>query len=146
MTPAVNDDDLAISLGVEEEFFLVDPVSRDLLTDPDPAIFDACEAECGPHRVVREFLRSQIETNTKVCGSIAELRDAIRETRRIVVRAAEHHGAALMAASTHPFASWKDQERTSGARYERLAISLQDNLRRFIAGGMHVHAGFGDDD
>ena len=145
MTTAANDDDLAISLGVEEEFFLVDPETRDLLTDPDPAIFEACEAGCGPHRVVREFLRSQIETNTKVCHSIAELRDAIRETRRIVVEAAEYHGAALMAASTHPFASWRDQERTSGARYERLAISLQDNLRRFIAGGMHVHAGFGDD-
>ena len=67
VTAAVNEEDLAITLGVEEEFFLVDPGSRDLLADPDPAIFETCEKTRGPHKVVREFLHSQIETNTRVC-------------------------------------------------------------------------------
>ena len=136
----------AITLGVEEEFFLVDPVSGDLLADPDPAIFEACEAAAGPHRVVREFLRSQIETNTRVCTSVAELREALRETRRIVVEAAERRGAAVMAASTHPFASWRAQAPTARERYERFATTFQDNVRRFLIGGMHIHAGFGDAD
>ena len=96
--------ELPITLGVEEEFFLLDPDSRDLLADPDPGIFETCEANRGPHKVVREFLRSQIETNTRVCGSVAEVRGALRETRRLVMEAAQRHGAAVMAASTHPFA------------------------------------------
>ena len=146
MTGDERPDDLAITLGVEEEFFLVDPVSRDLLTDPDPAIFEACETNRGPHKVVHEFLRSQIETNTRVCRSIAELRQALRETRRIVIEAAGRHGAAVMAASTHPFASWRDQSPTPRERYERFVTTFQDNLRRFLVGGMHIHAGFGDPD
>ena len=52
----------AMTLGVEEEFFLIDPESRNLLADPDPRIFRACEANAAPHKVVHEFLRSQIET------------------------------------------------------------------------------------
>ena len=137
---------LAITLGVEEEFFLVDPESRDLLADPDPAIFRTCEENRGPHKIVRELMRAQIETNTRVCRSVAELREALRETRRIVVDAAGRHGAAVLAASTHPFASWRAQAPTPQDRYERFAMSYQDIVRRFLVGGMHIHAGFGDAD
>ena len=66
-----------ITLGVEEEFFLVDPDTRDMLADPDPAIFEHCRAHAGPHKVVPEMLRSQIETNTRVCNSVAEVREAL---------------------------------------------------------------------
>ncbi len=55
-----------ITLGIEEEFFLVDPSSRDLLADLDPGIFKTCDENRGPHKEVREILRSQIETNTRV--------------------------------------------------------------------------------
>ena len=65
MTGSPETQDLAITLGVEEEFFLVDPESRDLVADPDEGIFEACERSGGPHKVVHEFLRSQIETNTR---------------------------------------------------------------------------------
>ena len=143
---ATGPDDPAITLGVEEEFFLVDPRSRDLLADPDPGIFELCERQSGPHKVVRELLRSQIETNTRVCGSVAELRQALRETRRTVIDAAERHGAAVMAASTHPFANWQTQATTPRERYERFAMTFQDNVRRFLIGGMHIHAGFADAD
>ena len=146
MADAANGADTAITLGVEEEFFLVDPESRDLLVDPDPGIFETCEKNSGPHKVVREFLRSQIETNTRVCGSVAEVRAALRETRRIVIEAAERHGAAVMAASTHPFAAWTAQVPTPKERYQRFAMTYQDSVRRFTIGGMHVHAGFGDPD
>ena len=138
--------DLAITLGVEEELFLVDPDSRDLLVDPDTGIFETCERTCGPHKVVREFLRSQIEINTKVCGSVAELRTALRETRRIVIEAAGQYGAAAMAASIHPFASWRAQAVTPKERYKRFAVTFQEGVRQFVISGMHVHAGFGDAD
>ena len=139
-------EDLAITLGVEEEFFLVDPETRDLLADPDEGIFTACEEAGGPHKVVHEFLRSQIETNTRVCGSVAEVREALRETRRLVIEAAEAHGARIMAASSHPFASWREQAPTPGERYRRFASTYQETVRRTLVGGMHIHAGFGDAD
>ena len=138
--------EVAITLGIEEEFFLVDPDSRDLLADPDESIFESCEKARGPHKVVREFLRSQIETNTRVCESVAALDEALRQTRRIVVAAAEAHGAAAMAASTHPFASSRGQMPTPRERYARFAADFQESLRRFVVGGMHIHAGFGDAD
>ena len=146
MTGSPETQDLAITLGVEEEFFLVDPESRDLVADPDEGIFEACERSGGPHKVVHEFLRSQIETNTRVCGSVAEVREALSETRQLVVEAAEAHGARVMAASTHPFASWREQAPTPGERYRRFASTYQESVRRALVGGMHIHAGFGDED
>ena len=144
MTVAVSPQ--AITLGVEEEFFLVDPASRDLVANPAEAIFKACEQAAGPHKVVREFLRSQIETNTRVCGSVADLRQALRETRRLVVDAAAENGTAVMAAATHPFAHWHAQAPTARERYARFAVTYQESVRRFLVGGMHIHAGFGDAD
>ena len=141
-----NKDELGISLGVEEEFFLVDPESRDLLSDPDPAIFETCEKNRGPHKVVHELLRSQVETNTKVCGSVSELREAMRDTRRIVIQAAEQSGAAVLAASTHPFAAWELQKTTPKERYESFTARFQDVIRRLLISGMHIHVGFGDED
>ena len=135
-----------ITLGIEEEFFLVDPESRDLLADPDVRIFETCDAQRGPHKIVRELLRTQIETNSRVCDSVAEVHAALLETRQIVVRAAEAYGAAVMAASTHPFADWRSQAVTPRERYERFTVTYQDSVRRFLIGGMHVHAGFGDPD
>ena len=140
------DTDVDITFGIEEEFFLVDPDSRDMIADPDPGIFDWCEKNRGPHGFVHEFLRSQIETNTRVCESVADLRSALKETRQVVVEAAARHGAAVMAASTHPFAAWESQMSTPKERYERLANTLQESARRLLVGGMHIHAGFGDAD
>ena len=141
-----HDDPVPITLGVEEELFLVDPDSRDLVRDPDPSVIAECQREAAPHKVVPEFLRAQIETNSRVCESVAQVRQALLETRGLVIEAAERHGCAVMAASTHPFAAWDTQLTTPKERYERFAMSFQDSLRRFVAGGMHVHAGFGDAD
>ena len=142
----MNESAPGITLGIEEEFFLVDPETRDLLPDPDRRIFEACARHRGQHKVVPEFLRSQIETGTKVCRSVAELREALRETRRLVIAAAAEHGATVMAASTHPFAAWRAQMVTPRERYERFAVTFQESLRRLVVGGMHIHAGFGDPD
>ncbi len=139
-------DDIPITLGIEEEFFLIDPETRDLLTNPDPRIFEECERTRGPHMVVPEALRAQIETNTKVCGSIAELRTAVEETRRLVIEAAAKFDAAVLACSMHPFARWQTQMTTPKNRYREFENSFQENMRRLLIGGMHIHAGFGDPD
>jgi len=133
-----------ITLGVEEEFFLVNPGTRDMVADPDPKIFEYCQARAGPHKVVPEMLRSQIETNTRVCNSIAEVRQALGETRRLVRDAAASQGNAAIASSTHPFAVWEAQLTTPRKRYEDFEMTYQEAVRRYLVGGMHVHAGFGD--
>ena len=139
-------DPLAITLGVEEEFFLVDPETRDLLPDPDPRIFEECEKNRGDNQVVAEFLRSQIETTTRVCSSVADVHAALIETRRLVIDAAAKHGTGVMAASTHPFAAWHQQVPTAEQRYEQFAMTYQQAVRELLVGGMHIHAGFGDGD
>ena len=139
-------DDLDITFGVEEEFFLVDPTTHDLLAEPDEAIFYECARQAGEHKVAPEFLRSQLETATSVCRSIAEVREALTQTRSAVVNAAEAHGAQAIAASIHPFAAWSTQVVSVGRRYQEFALTFQEAVRRLIVGGMHVHVGFGDND
>ena len=145
-TMTVSESDLNITLGVEEEFFLVDPDTRDLESNPNPGIFEACERNRGPHTVAHEVLRTQIETSTRVCGSVREACEAVRETRRLVIEAAAEHGVAVLAASTHPFAEWKSQLITPRDRYERFVVTFQESVRQLLIGGMHIHAGFGDPD
>ncbi len=142
----MSESDLNITLGVEEEFFLVDPDTRDLESDPNPGIFEACEQNRGPHTVAHEVLRTQIETSTRVCGSVTEACEAVWETRRLVIEAAAEHGVAVLAASTHPFAEWKSQLITPRERYERFVVTFQESVRQQLIGGMHIHAGFGDPD
>ncbi|MCY4230895.1 MAG: carboxylate-amine ligase [Alphaproteobacteria bacterium] len=142
----MTDAGLTFTFGIEEEFFLVDPQTRDIIADPNPAIIEQCQRTCGPHSVVPEFLRSQLETNTRVCASITDLRMALTETRRLVAEAAAAHGARVMATSTHPFAAWREQLVTPKQRYREFEIQMQEVVRRFLVGGMHIHAGFGDPD
>ncbi len=146
MRGKIGESDLNITLGVEEEFFLVDPDTRDLESDPNPGIFEACERNRGPHTVAHEVLRTQIETSTRVCGSVTEACEAVRETRRLVIEAAREHGVAVLAASTHPFAEWKSQLITPRERYQRFVVTFQESVRQLLIGGMHIHAGFGGPD
>ena len=127
--------ELNITLGVEEEIFLVDPETRDLLSDPDLRIFDECEKKSEPHKVVRELLRSQIETNTRVCESLAVVRQSLCETRGIIAQTAGRFDAAIAAMSTHPFAAWQDQKPTPRKRYESAAMVYQELARRFWLAG-----------
>ena len=53
-----------ITIGLEEELMIVDPGTRAVITDPDPDIFEQAREHAAPHRVVNEFMRSQIETNS----------------------------------------------------------------------------------
>ncbi len=135
-----------ITLGIEEELMIVDPGSRDVVPEPDEQVLVQASEQAGENKVVSEFLRSQVETNSRVCASIAEVEQSLRETRRCVIDAARAHGARIIASSTHPWARWQDQKVTEKERYQRAEILMQDSVRQFFIGGMHIHAGFGDDD
>ena len=133
-----------ITLGIEEELMVVDPASGEVIADPHPAIFAEAQQAAGEHRVVYELLRSQMETNSRICASVAELRTSLEETRGIVIDAARRHGAAVIASSLHPWARWQSQQVTPRRRYQEAEITFQQSVRQFFVGGMHIHAGFGD--
>lgn len=133
----------AFTVGIEEEYLLVDRVSRDLLRDPPERLMRECEEVLGP-QVGHEFLRAQVEVGTKVSATIAEARQDLVMLRRGLKEVAERNGIAFIAASTHPFADWADQQITEKARYQMLARDLQVVVRRLVICGMHVHVGIED--
>ncbi len=132
------------TLGVEEEYLLVDPKTRDLAIDPPEDILKECQQLLPDHQVTPEFLRSQIEIGTKVCSNITEVRESLIELRSTVSTVANNHGLALMAASTHPFADWHLLKHTAEERYDVIAQDLQAVVRRLMICGMHVHCGIED--
>jgi carboxylate-amine ligase len=133
------------TLGVEEEYLLVDRETRGLVVDPPESMMKECEKRCGS-QVTPELLRSQIEIGTKVCNNVQEAREDLLRLRKIIVDVANDHGFAPIAASTHPFSSWVDQKQTPKDRYEALTLEMQAAARRLLICGMHVHVGIDDDE
>lgn len=135
----------AFTIGIEEEYLLVDRETRDLCAEPPPAMMAECEKRLTD-QVSPEFLRAQIEVGTRVCRSIAEARDDLSRLRATVADVAARHGLAPIAAATHPFADWHDQKHTDKERYNVLARDLQALARRLVICGLHVHLGIEDED
>lgn len=134
----------SFTLGIEEEYLLVDPETRDLAIDPPADILKECQKRLPAHQVSPEFLRSQIEIGTRVCANITEARESLCELRYTVSEVAKNHGLRLMAASTHPFADWHLLKHTDKERYHVIAEDLQAVVRRLMICGMHVHCGISD--
>jgi len=135
----------SFSIGIEEEYLLVDKESRDLVPEPPAALLTEAEGAASG-QVSPEFLRSQIEVGTRVCRSVQEARDQLVELRATIGRITNEFGLAPMAASTHPFAHWERQHHTNKERYNVLAKDFQHVIRRMLICGMHVHVGIDDDD
>ena len=136
----------AFSLGLEEEYLLVDLATRDLIADPPAELLQRCIAETDG-RVSPEFLRSQLEVKTSVCASVAGMRRELATLRRMVCNIAAEYGIAPIAASTHPFARpVKRPPHTDHERYADIAREVQGGARRMIICGMHVHVGLDDDE
>jgi carboxylate-amine ligase len=137
--------DPSFTIGIEEEYLLVDKASRDLVPDMPQALFDAAQ-EALQERVAREFLKSQIEVGTGVHRTPREAGRELADLRATMARLADEHGLAPIAASTHPFARWSAQEPTERDRYQAIARDLAGVGRRLVICGMHVHVGVEDDE
>lgn len=135
----------SFTLGIEEEYLLVDRKTRDIVRDPPDAMLETCQAR-APGQIHPEFLRCQIEVGTPVCATLAEARHALASLRGTVAGVAGEYGLAPIAASTHPFAAWEPQRHTNRDRYNMLARDLGAPARRLMICGMHVHVGIEDDD
>ncbi|MFV1970354.1 MAG: carboxylate-amine ligase [Acidimicrobiia bacterium] len=133
------------TIGMEEEYFVVDRDSRDLVSDlPDLLLSKLEDPPVGA--TSPEFIRSQIEIGTPVSSDVSELGDHLRTMRRFVSETVSEHNMAIIAASTHPFARWGAQRHVNKDRYNLLAEALQGVVRRLLICGMHVHVGMDDED
>jgi carboxylate-amine ligase len=134
----------SFTMGIEEEYLLVDRASLDLAEAPQ-AMMDDLVAALGS-QVSPEFLRCQVEIGTGVCRTIGEARTDLRRLRSTVSETAGRYGLAPLAVSCHPTADWKDQHHTDKERYNQLDQALAGVARRLLISGMHVHIGIEDDD
>ena len=135
----------ALTLGVEEEYLLVDAATRELVSHPPPSFMAQCTRALG-ERVTHEFLQCQVEIGTAICANVADARRELSELRGTVARIAEAHDMRLVAASTHPWSSWHSQEPTDMERYRIIADEHQTVARRLVICGMHIHAGIENKD
>ena len=135
----------SFTVGIEEEYLLVDRDTRNLAVDPPVDLMRAYEDKLEG-RVTAEFLRSQVEVGTRVCKTLGEARTELVELRSTVADVAGRFNLAPIAASTHPFADWHVQRRTEKERYSDLERDLQSVARRLLICGMHVHVCIEDED
>lgn len=135
----------AFTIGIEEEYLIVDLETRELVQDLPDGLMASCQ-EILEGQVSPEFLRSQIEIGTKVCANIHEAREDLKRLRRAVADVCLDYGLAPIASSTHPSADWWEQRHTDAPRYNVLANALGGVIRRLLICGMHVHVGIEDPD
>ena len=133
------------TIGVEEEYLLVDKETRALIIDPPQSLIGECEEHCGG-QVTSEYLRSQVEVGTRVCNNLQEVRADLARLRKGIIEVTARHGLAPIAASTHPFSRWATQKQTQKDRYDSLSAEMQAAARRMVICGMHVHIGISDEE
>jgi len=127
-----------ITYGIEEEFFLIDPDTRNLLPSVPKQFMDACRFRFGD-RVQNEMQQAQVEIATPILHSPESAREALIELRLGVDRIARPLGMHLLASGTHPMAAWNDQTHTAEPRYDQLMDDFQIIGRRNLLCGLHVH-------
>ena len=127
------------TLGVEEEYQIVDPETRELRSYVSEII------EGGKtllrERVRPEMHQSMVEVGTSVCKDVGAVKDQLTEMRGELDRLARKGGLRMVAASTHPFSDWKQQAITPNPRYDLIVNDLQDVARANLIYGLHVHVG-----
>jgi carboxylate-amine ligase len=130
------------TIGVEEEFQIVDPATwelrshvTELLASGSPTLGD---------QIKPEMHQSIVEVGTKICANVQELADEVLHTRRELAAAAERVGLRVAAAGTHPFSNWMDQVLSTGERYQNIVEELQHLARSLLIFGLHVHVAVPD--
>jgi len=134
--------DHRFTVGVEEEFQIVDPTTWELRSHVSELL--ASSAPAFGDQVKREMHQSIVEVGTKICSDIEELASEIIRNRRDLADAAERVGLRIAAAGTHPFSSWVDQVISPGERYQNIVEELQQLARSLLIFGLHVHVAVPD--
>lgn len=143
MTPSSNTFE-QFTLGIEEEFQIVDPVTRELRSRVSEILEDG-KTLLG-EQVKPEMIQSMIEVGTGICKDIQAARADITNLRRILAGLARKKGLEIIAAGTHPFSHWQDQKIFDNDRYNLIVEENQIIARSLLTFGLHVHVGIADPD
>jgi glutamate---cysteine ligase / carboxylate-amine ligase len=134
--------DHAFTVGVEEEFQIVDPATWELRSHVSELL--ASSATVFGDHIKREMHQSIVEVGTKICANVGELAEEIIRTRRDLADAAERVGLRIAAAGTHPFSNWMDQVLSPGERYQNIVEEMGQLARSLLIFGLHVHVAVPD--
>ena len=124
------------TLGIEEEFQIVDPQTRELRSHV-AEILEEGKMLLG-EQIKPEMIQSMVEVGTGICRNIQEARTDITRLRSIIAGLARKNGLVIVAASTHPISRWQDQKIFDDERYELLVQELQTVARSLLIFGLHV--------
>jgi len=133
-----------LTIGIEEEFQLIDPVTRDLKSH----ILQILEENKTilAERIKPEIHQSVAEVGTGICKTVQDAEREVLGLRRFLKELAEKQGLRIAAAGTHPFADWREQEIFPNAHYDKLVEEMQLVARANLIFGLHVHIGIEDRD
>ncbi|HWL74545.1 MAG TPA: glutamate-cysteine ligase family protein, partial [Burkholderiaceae bacterium] len=134
--PATNH---TFTLGIEEEFAIVDPETRELRSHIQEIL------EGGKillkEQIKPEMHQSVVELGTEICQSISHAREHVLELRSKLASLAGKAGLRIASAGTHPLSHWRDQLITEGERYKEIVKDMQQLARANLIFGLHVHVG-----
>ena len=130
------------TLGVEEEYMVIDPHTREL-TSHDQKIVELA-SQVLKDRVKAEMHQAVVEVGTGICKDVGEARQEIRELRKLVSDVAGSLNLKIGAAGTHPFSHWSTQLITPNPRYDEIVNEMQEAARSNLIFGLHVHVGIAD--
>jgi carboxylate-amine ligase len=126
------------TLGIEEEFQIIDPATCSLASRKHNIIESG---EIHGEQIKAEMHQSVVEVATRICTDVNDAKGEVIKLRRIVADLAESEGLKIVAAGTHPFAKWEEQLITNHPRYEEIVFEMQDAARSNLIFGLHVHVG-----
>jgi glutamate---cysteine ligase / carboxylate-amine ligase len=130
------------TLGVEEEFQIVDPVSRELRSHIQQILEDG--KIILAENVKAEMHQSVVEMGTDICRDVKDARQQVTRLRTELAKLAVKNNLRIAASGTHPFSHWQDQQITVHPRYKEIVDDMQQVARANLIFGLHVHVGVED--
>lgn len=135
---------MKFTLGIEEEYQVIDPVTRELVSHDQKIVAEA--SNVLGEQVKAEMHQAVVEVGTNICEDITDARQQIKHLRKSISNIAKGLGFDIAAAGTHPFSKWETQLLTPNPRYDEIINELQDTARSNLIFGLHVHVGIADKD
>ena len=134
----------SLSLGIEEEYQIIDPETREMKSFITQFIGDDGKVVMIERDLKPELHQSMVELGTPVCPTVDALKEELIKQRSFIIKLAEDKGFRVVAAATHPFSRWRDQPVTPLPRYQGVLEDMQMLAQRLLIFGMHVHVGIED--
>lgn len=128
------------TIGIEEEYMVIDPVTRELKSH-EQKIVEAASKILPGDQVKAEMHQAVVEVGTGICKNTQEARKDLGELRKTISEVAKEHNCLIGASGTHPFSKWEKQLITDHPRYADIVNELQDAARSNLIFGLHVHVG-----